>query len=454
MNEEFQSSVFSIPVDEQAAKMLDKMNEATVVFDIDESLTPLKIGTKTLRGYVPWGSDNKRPNAIMELKRKDEVMSSNGFFNILACYGVGLKTTAPGGEKVTDKEVKEFFKYNRPTRFLLEQVTDMKHFFFTVVVLILNGEGTKIVEIRHKDAMYCRFETCNPDTGKIEHVFFANWEKAPQEKDIETIELLDETNPLGDLEVRMGMRPGPDGKVGKKSEVRKFAIRNVFPTPGNKYYPFPYQWAVFNSGWYDIKQMVADAKKINFKNGLVIRYQVEINNNYWKEVFSVEKISDPKKQQERITKEKENIKSFLTGLANAGKVWFSGFYVDPNGKEQSMIRINVINSQKEGGEWTEDTEEASNMLCYADSVHPSLIGATPGKSSGSFSGSDKRELFTMKQALELPIRQLLLEPYFLVINFNGWEDKLEVDIPFIQLTTLDKKTDAGTNSTQNPNQNN
>ncbi len=446
--EYFDNQVFEIPIDAIAERALEKLNDGTTVFDIDESQSPTKIenAPASLRGYVPWGDDNLRPNAVLELRRKDEVMSSNIFFNLLTGYGAGLKIEHPEeGKKVEKKEVLDFFKYNRPVKYWLEQQTDMKHFFFTVTVLILSRDGEKIVNIRHKDATYCRFETCNKKTGRIEHVYFGNFEKgAPKYEDCEVIELLDENDPLGDLEVRMGKKTNNAGEIQKATKTRKFAMRNAIPIPGNKYYPFPYSWAVFNSGWYDIKQLIAEGKKIKFKNGLVIKYQVEINRAYWTNVFQDENITDKTKQAERIKKEKENIKSFLTGIVNAGKVWFTGYYVDPNGKENSMIRINVINPAKEGGDWIEDTEEASNMECYADSVHPSLIGATPGKSKGSFSGSDKRELFTIKQVLEVPIRQILLEPYFVIINYNGWENDVKVETPFMQLTTLDEKTSAKT----------
>lgn len=446
--EYFDNQVYEIPIDAIAERALEKLNDGTTVFDIDESQSPTKLpnAPASLRGYVPWGDDNLRPNAVLELRRKDEVMSSNIFFNILTGYGAGLKIEHPEeGKKVENKEVLDFFKYNRPVKYWLEQQTDMKHFFFTVTVLILSRDGEKIVNIRHKDATYCRFETCNKKTGRIEHVYFGNFENgAPKYEDCEVIELLDENDPLGDLEVRMGKKLNNAGEIQKATKTRKFAMRNAIPIPGNKYYPFPYSWAVFNSGWYDIKQLIAEGKKIKFKNGLVIKYQVEINRAYWTNVFQDENITDKTKQAERIKKEKENIKSFLTGMVNAGKVWFTGYYVDPNGKENSMIRINVINPAKEGGDWIEDTEEASNMECYADSVHPSLIGATPGKSKGSFSGSDKRELFTIKQVLEVPIRQILLEPYFVIINYNGWENDVKVETPFMQLTTLDEKTSAKT----------
>ena len=106
----------------------------------------------------------------------------------------------------------------------------------------------------------------------------------------------------------------------------------------------------------------------------------------------------------------------------------------------------MVNNNPEGGDFIEDTEEASNMGYYAQGVHPSLIGATPGKTKGSFSGRDQRELFTMKQSLDVVIRQILMEPYFVIRYFNGWL-KTKFDIPVIMLTTLDKKTDAKESTT-------
>ena len=342
---------------------------------------------------------------------------------------------------VTETEILDFFKYNRPAKYLFEQETDIKHFAWTCCVIILSGDGSKIVKLRHKDALYTRIETCNPKTGAIEHVIYGNWEKGAPLKDLrEEIEVLDVDDPLGYLMVRMGKLPDENGVMKTMTNTRKFAMLQRVPIPGNKYYPFPYYWSVFNSGWYDIKQLIPQGKKAIFTNGVVMKFQVEINDKYWDVIMDRENITDPEKKMARITLEKENIKSFLTGMVNNGKVWFSGFYVDPTGKEQSMVRINLIDNTKKGGDYIEDIEEGSSMMCYAMGVHPSSIGATPGKSSSNLNGSNVREIFTMKQALEKSIKDILLEPYFVIKHYNGWD--IEFDIPFMMLTTLDKKTDA------------
>lgn len=429
-------------------KILDVMDVGTQVFEENTDITPIKPGGEgwKYRGYVPWGDDNTRPYEILKLIRKDEVMSQNQLFNVLCCYSGGLKIKNSETDEVVKKgPVFDFFRRNRPARFFLEQINDMKHYFFCVSVIILSKDGKAVVQLRHKEACYCRFETCDPKTGKLEHIFFANWEKNVSKEDIEVLPLLDPQDPIGDLEIRTGRISNDEGKT-KDTGERKFAILTAFPTAGNKYYPFVPFWAIFNSGWFDIKQMIPIGKKAKFKNSLAVRWLVEINPKYRQAIMEDEKITDPKKQLERWKKEKDNIREFMMGIENEGKVWITGYYVDLKGNEQPYVKITCVDKSKEGGDWIEDSEEASNMLCYGQGIHPSLIGATPGKTKGSFSGSDKRELFTMKQSMEIPFHDLMLDQYFIIQEYNRASVKewasVSFDIPIIMLTTLDQGKDA------------
>lgn len=169
---------------------------------------------------------------------------------------------------------------------------------------------------------------------------------------------------------------------------------------------------------------------------------MEVHKDYWQNLLTEKGITDRVKQLEAIKQEKENIKNFVGGIENSGKVWITGYYVDPNGRENRMVRINVIDTGKEGGDWSEDVQEASNITCYGDNIHPNLVGATPGKSQSNNSGSDKRELFTLKQSLEIAFHDLMYTPHNVVIGYNGWSDKVYPDVPMILLTTLDENTDA------------
>jgi len=421
------------------------INEDTrAIFDYEE-VKPKDV-KKGFRGAVPWGEDNLQPDVILASIRNDEVMSSNMWFNICTAYGLGFKTTNADGTPLVDPEIKKFFRRNNMIKFWAEQFTDIKHFYFSVLVIILDSEGKKVVQIRHKEAVNCRFETCDPETGRVENIFYANWKNSPKEDDIEAIKLLDEDDPVGDLMVRLGKEPDPKtGSNGTPTKDRKFAIVNRIPTPGQKYYPFAYYFSMFNSGWSKIKAMIPVAKIAKMTNGMVIKYMVELHREYFTKLFSSEGITDPELKKARKTLEINNIKNFLSGIDNQNKSWFSTYYIDPNGKEQQMVRIVRLDKEKEGGDYIEDAEEATNIVSYAMGVHPSLIGASPGNAK-SINGTEARELFTMKQALEHLTRDIMIAPFYLLNDVNDWD--LIYDIPDLMLTTLDKKTDAKPSTTK------
>lgn len=409
------------------------------LFD-DDDITPVPI-KKGYRGYVPWGPENKFPYRILDKIGSDETMSSNMLFNTSTAYGRGLVITE-NGKEISTNDIKTFFRRSNMVKILAEQITDLKYFSFTILVVILNKEGTSISRIRHREAINCRFETCNPKNGKVENIFLANWDSdSLNDNDIEAIQLLDEDDPIGDLLVRMGKEYDPH--TGEKENTlganRTFAIVVRLPTPGKKYYPIAPYYSTFRSGWYDVKAAIPIAKRAKMRNGMQLKYMVELHERYFPKMFESEHITDPVKQKERKTLELKNIKDFLSGIENGDKSWFSTYYIDPNGKENKMVRIERIGGEKEGGDWIEDSEEASNIVSYSQGVHPSLIGSSPG-SNKSINGTEARELFTMKQAIEKLPRDLLLQPYYVISEVNGWN--LDFDIPDLMLTTLDQKTDA------------
>ena len=446
------SEVFSIGQSNIMASM-ETVEDSADIFDEDgEDVSVITIpGAKKYR-YVSFGPDDKLPFEIIRLIGVDKVMSQNKLFNVLTCYGAGQKYMDIATEKPTqDKEIKKWLLHNSIPAFMLEQATDVKYFFYCVSVVILSNDGKRITKLRHKESCYCRFEKAD-DKGKINHVFYANFRKSSlREQDVEVIRLLDEKDPLGDLEVLMGREPGADGLKKVRTHERKFAILVRFPTPGCQYYPVPYYTAIFRGDWFDIKRLIGKGKKAKLKNHASVKYQVEVHKDFWQNILDEERITDPVKQMERLKQEKENIKKFVAGIENSGKVWITGYYIDPNGKENRMVRVTVIDTGKEGGDWSEDIQEASNITCYGDNIHPNLVGATPGKSQSNNSGSDKRELFTLKQSLEIAFHDLMYTPHNVVIYYNGWEGKVYPDVPMILLTTLDQNTDAKKKSANIPN---
>ena len=390
--------------------------------------------------FAPFGADNKLPFKLRDLVGADEVTAQNKFFNVLACYGAGLEFHDREGNPARNPDLLRFELHNSLQGYFLEQVTDMKYYFFSVAVIILSRDGSRINRIVHKDACYTRLRRADR-RGRISHIYYANWKQTPSARQIERVPLLDLTDPLGDLMVRMGREPGADGITRERTKGRKFAILLRFPTVGCDYYPIPYYAAMFRGGSYFEKRLISAAKIAKIKNHASVKYQVEVEQRYWQKIIDEERITDPLKMAQRIKKEKENIRDFVAGVHNSGKAWITGYYVDPAGHEVRDIRVVNIEGSKEGGDYADDINVAANTLCYADNTHPNLVGAVPGKSQSNNSGSDKRELFTMKQALETAFHHVLLRPLQLVCAYNGWTD-VHPTVPMILLTTLDKHKDA------------
>ena len=443
-------------VSAQNAAASEYGTNSSTIFDGGDNIVPrtVSVGGRTFE-YIPFGEDDMLPYELIDKVGSNLVLAQNQLFNMLSCYGQGIRFfDKESGEKTKNTEIEDFCFTNQLNKQFMEQILDMKYFYFSVTVLILDRAGEKIVRMLSKEACFTRLEKANPE-GKIYNIFYGNWKKTTaQERNIERIPLLDLNDPYGDLMVRMGKQPDPyTGEVRRPTRDRKFAILNRFPTPGFQYYPVPYWTSALRDAWYDIYMMIGIGKRAKIRNSASPRYQVEISNEYWEQLCESEGIVDEKARKERIARGKTEIENFILGVENAGKTWITPYYYDQaQGKEVHYVQVTPIGANiKEGGDWSDDVQEAANTLCYGTNVHPNLVGATPGKSQMNNSGSDKRELYLLKQSIETAFHDILLYPYKLLCRFNGWAG-VDVDVPFIQLTTLDQnkeKQEVTTNQNGN-----
>lgn len=409
--------------------------DSAKVFRDDGDIIPITL-SENLQ-YMPWGGDNQMPYHILDMIEADETLSTCQFFNAEVCYGNGLKYNSDACSQQVKKEIDDFLLCNNMASYFLGVCQDFKHFGWCVSVIILDNEGKHIVSLHRKEAIYCRFSPANKN-GVIENIVYANWKNSISSvQDVEVIPLLSQVCPWHDLQERLK----------RNTHLRKFAVVSRVPTPDSTYYPIPYYASLFKGKWYNIKQLIGLAKEAKLKNTAPIKYQIEVSAKYWDNIFKRERITDPKKMQERVVEEKRKIIDFLTGAENSGKALFSTFYVSPTGEVQHEVVINKIDSDKEGGDWSTDIQEAVNMFCFTMRVHSNLVGSVPGKSQTNNSGSDKRELYTIAQALQKPYHDLLFTVHLIIMKFNNWVGAFP-DCPFIQLTTLDENKDAKMVSTE------
>lgn len=357
------SSVENLP----HARASAAFTEPKPVFKEDGEISPTILSDT--HAYMPWGATNLMPFDIIDLIESDETLATCQMFNAEVCYGSGLQYDTAHASDAVAADVEDFLLDNDLASYFLGVCQDFKHFAFAVSVIILNTEGTKIVRLIRKEACYCRFAPADKH-GRIPRLYFANWRKFATLDDCEIIEMLDTAAPFCDLRERL--------KSG--CATRKFAIVSRVPTPDSTYYPIPYYAALFRGKWYNIKQLIGLAKEAKLKNSAPIKYHIEVSQKYWDSIFKSEGITDRARQQARIVEEKRRILDFLTGAENSGKVWFSTFYVNPNGDVQHDIVINKIDSDKEGGDWESDIQEAVNMICFypARSLQPRRLRARQG----------------------------------------------------------------------------
>ena len=327
--------------------MVAEVGDTTEVFDTVVGAPKSKaLPGSNHEKYIPFGNDDQLPYEMKRLIDGDEVTAQCLNFNVTALYGAGVYT----GED--DAQAEQWISRQALPMYVLDQATDMQLYYFAVSVVILSADGKQINRLVHKEAPYCRLAEADK-FGKIPFVYYGNWHgSAPKPEEIEKIPLLDMRDPLGDLKVRMGLDVDPKtGRTRPPTRERKFAVVSRFPTAGCQYYPVPYWSSILRGGSYDEKRLISVGKRAKLRNHTSVKYLVEVQNDYYSRICQEEGLTDPEKIQERVRREKENIRKFLSGLENSDKVWVSKYYISPDGHEQRDIRINVIDGKKEGGEW-------------------------------------------------------------------------------------------------------
>ena len=412
-----------------------------------ESETP-ELRTFNGHEYVPWGADDRMPYNLIRLIESDETLSTCQIFNAEVCYGAGLRYCTAEASAATAREVEDFAFENFLPDYFLGVCQDLKHFNWAISVILLNADASRIVSIRRKPVCYCRFEKAD-SSGRIPAVLFGNFRRLEPSDTIERIELLDPSSPWRDLKIRTGRMADAKGRK-KDSGLRKFAILTRFPGVDSLYYPIPHYASLFKGAWFSIKRLIGDAKLAKLRNAAPIKYVIEVAQSYWDKLLERNHAITPEDQQKVINEKKQEMLDFLTNVENTGSVLFTGKSMAFDGKGDTPdITVNRIDSNtKEGGDWESEITEAVNMICFTMRVHSNLVGSVPGKTQTNNSGSDKRELYTIAQALQKPYHDLLFHPHRIVIKYNGWEG-VHPDCPFIQLTTLDEHKDAKTVTIKN-----
>ncbi len=436
-------------------KLVKLMDSTDVVTDKENNSIPvICTNRKDVINFMPRGRNNNMMYDVMRKVGTNVTVGSNIEHKTKVILGDSVqvyrkKRNEHGKiikEEVLEDEIPEIFEFmenNDYEQIRMEIADDLAIFNDAYIEYLFDrNEKPRLVQVKSKEATCSRISELDGNSGKSEwHGYSAEWHKGTA-TDVIATPLLNRQAALFDLKIRMGLLPNDEGEK-KTVDDRNFIHNLRINTPGRFYYSRPYWWSVFASGWYDFSSAIPVYKRALIKNQMALRYIVYIKETFWEKLYKGMLLTDDKAKKDARKKFLEDMENFLSGEENAGKGFVSEFRYDKiKGFEDKDIIISQLdNKQQLGGEYIEDSEEVSNTLCYAMGVHPSIIGASPGKGK-NINGTEARELFTIEQAMMKRYQELTLQPLYVAKIMNGWPKDVFFSVVNCQLTTLDKGTGA------------
>ena len=439
------------------------MLPSTSTFIDEKHLQPQKVADYTI---APWGWSNLLPQHVEDKIEKMEVVGANAQFNWQVCYGLGPKLTklvysdnpkeqvldSKGniiGGKVVDRleihsgEIYDWCQRSDLSMYMQEVLTDLSHFANAFPVLVPTEDKKAIYSIVHREAMFSRWRI-DPETGLIlSHLYSSKWDDNAEKKDIEESYVIDEFDDYLDITSHLQGEKPPE----------RLCYPIYLASPGRPYYSYPNWYSIFRSGWYDHLASIPALKKAILKHNLGVKHIIYVSPSFYEDRAKQAgiDIKDQKAVDELKKALIKEINDTLTGEENAGKALASLAKIVPSGNGTTVEKyftIEKIDNNVAEGEYLTDYETGANVVSYAMGVHPSLIGATPGKNSNSLSGSNIREIFLMKQALSKPMVDRAMRPFHVIKKINRWPSDFVITIPEYTFTTLDEAK-SGKKETQN-----
>lgn len=442
---------------------------------------PVKAVQNTLK-VAPWGEDNRFPQNIEQAMRYCGVGKAGLKWKAHALWGNGI---IPG--KITgyeDEGKKEVFEpLNRDKykiiyktlearsmfRFFLEYLIDWVWYENNFPELILSKDCKTITGLVHQESSDCRFRQMN-EKGEIEKVFISKlWGLSKSQyaifdpeakvkglyenpKDVTEVDgvfvkALSCIDPYDSLESLKAIAESLKSRSDKKLKSAILPVQ--YPSVGKTYYQVPAWDGSRLSGWVEIASKIPAMLKTLYNNAFKIKYHIQVPESYFHKIYGKEAwlAMDPKKRTEHRKELLQKMDDYLKGADNAYKTFLSVYDVDPHtGKEMGLVKIDSIDEKSNIDKELITQSAADIQLLVSMNIHPTLFGSgTIGTGQQRSGGSDMREAYLIYCASLHLERQVLLEPLYLMRDYNreiGGVSQWEEDIVFrfrdTVLTTLDQ----------------
>ncbi|TXK73950.1 hypothetical protein [Mesonia sp. HuA40] len=418
-------------------------------FRIDEKKDHTSVKPKETNSQskiAKWGDDNRYPQNFLKMVRKNGAAGASYRFLKATHYGQGFKlhevdATDDGKEQkkvvplASQKEINEFFKRSKMQRVWLEIIHDLETFTLAFPEFTITNDYSEIYTVRRQPTAKWRFEKMNPKTGLIEHAYFChNWQANtnPEDKEyVKKVAVVDSY--LSAAEIK---------EYCKAKKIHKFVMPIFYPLMDEIYYPEPDHHSPYRNGWMEVVNNIPAYKKAFSKNQLNIKHMVYISEEYFTRTYGQDwdKFTTDKKQEIRQHLS-DSIDDHLSGNENAGKSIQSTVFKDREGKWVKGIEVVPLKNEGNDGDGKGllDAGTGNQEIMNAIGTDPNLMGTgIPGSKLGGEGGSNKREAFSILNSLFKSKREITLDIWRLIRDYNGWNQNLEGDFAVNNLTTLDK----------------
>lgn len=275
--------------------------------------------------------------------------------------------------------------------------------------------GGRVVGIYCQDATRCRLSRKENKTGRIAQCHISGrWTQSasPSGEYVNTLPALD---PYYD----------PADQI-RRSKQGRFILPLRLLVDDNDYYGQAPWHGLINSGWLEVAKAIPKLKRYLMDNMMLIRYHVEIGNEFWPMAYPGWKEMKP---EERKKKKDEVVTAFTqwaTGMEKAGRTLLTDMLTDEVTQKKeyrSLWKITPLKLEIPTGAYVEDSAEVDAKIIRAF-MDASLFGATPSKDRNSAgSGSDKRIAHTHELLDNQVDAEMILTPLDVMAEVNGWHEK-------------------------------
>jgi hypothetical protein len=346
-----------------------------------------------------------------------------------------IEVLTPLTDPKQEREIKDFMRKSAIPRYLYEASVDLRTFFNGFAEFVLQVDHKKIVQLCIQAAETCRWEKMN-SSGVIEHCYInANF---PDESDLSKAKKVKVLDPYYDPAARL------KELAEKDKERHNYIYPLSIPTPGSTYYQHPDWNGVREVGWLEVSQAIPKFKQSVLENQMAIKYHVEISDQFWPTRFPDWEEKTAAQKETCVQAELKKFSDIMSGVEGAGNSLITAMKQNfEQGKDFSMWKITPIENKLSKGEFMAEVKEASINKAMAVGLHPALLGTVPNSGLGG-SGSNIREAFNLNAIVNKPVQDIILEPLYVIRDFNKWNPDVEFRIKNPFMTTLDKGVETET----------